>query len=229
MEDWLSRLESMQLKRSELNMLIMDYLVAEGFKEAAERFKIEAGIEMPLGESSAVGGLDSNEMDQRIGVRSAIEEGNIKRAIQLINTYYPELIDNNRHLYFKLQQQQLIELIRKHMVDEALKFAQEQLSVDGDYLQLPELERTLSLLAFDKPESSPYSDLLHPAHRQQLASEINECILKEQSGEEEASKPKLVSLLKLLLWTQSELERKKVKFCKINDLPSASFAPQHDD
>jgi len=114
------------------------------------------------------------------------------------------------------------------MVDDALKFAQEQLSVDGDYLQLPELERTLSLLAFDKPESCPYSDLLHPSHRQQLASEINESILKEQSGEEEASKPKLVSHLKLLLWTQSELERKKVKFSKITDLASASFSHNDD-
>ncbi len=122
----------------------------------------------------------------------------------------------------------MIELIRDHMVEEALKFAQEQLSVDGDYLQLPELERTLSLLAFDKPESSPYSDLLHSSHRQQLASEVNEAILKEQSGEGEASKPKLVTLIKLLLWTQNELDRKKVKYTKINDLTSASFSSNGD-
>jgi hypothetical protein len=114
------------------------------------------------------------------------------------------------------------------MVEEALKFAQEQLSVDGDYLQLPDLERTLSLLAFDKPESSPYSDLLHSSHRQQLASEVNEAILKEQSGEGEASKPKLVTLIKLLLWTQNELDRKKVKYTKMNDLTSASFSSNGD-
>jgi hypothetical protein len=114
------------------------------------------------------------------------------------------------------------------MVEEALKFAQEQLSVDGDYLQLPELERTLSLLAFDKPETSPYSDLLHSSHRQQLASEVNEAILKEQSGEGEASKPKLVTLIKLLLWTQNELDRKKVKYTKMNDLTSASFSSNGD-
>ena len=109
-------------------------------------------------------------------------------------------------------------------MEEALQFSQQQLSVDGDYLQLPELERTLSLLAFEKPESSPYADLLHPSHRQQLASEVNESILKEESGEGQASKPKLVSLIKLLLWTQSELEKKKVKFTKISDLMSASFS-----
>ena len=126
------------------------------------------------------------------------------------------------------KQQQLIELIRDHLLEEALQFSQQQLSVDGDYLQLPELERTLSLLAFDKPEMSPYSDLLHASHRQQLASEVNEAILKEQSGEGEPPKPKLVSLIKLLLWTQSELDKKKIKFTRISDLTSASFSSNGD-
>lgn len=114
------------------------------------------------------------------------------------------------------------------MVEEALKFAQEQLSVDGDYLQLPELERTLSLLAFEKPETSPYADLLQTSHRQQLASEINEAILKEQSGDDEPHKPKLITLIKLLLWTQNELERKKIKFSKIIDLANATFVNSDD-
>ncbi|CAG2181681.1 unnamed protein product, partial [Oppiella nova] len=212
MEEWLGRLESMQLKRSELNLLIMDYLMAEGFKEAAERFKCEANIDAEK-INEMVGIRETNEqIDERISVRMAIEDGRIREAMKLINDYYPELIDNNRNLYFKLQQQQLIELIRDHLLEEALQFSQQQLSVDSDYLQLPELERTLSLLAFDKPENSPYSDLLHASHRQQLGSEVNEAILREQSGEGSSSKPKLVSLMKLLLWTQNELDKKKVKF-----------------
>jgi len=228
MDEWVTRLESMQLKRNELNLLIMDYLIAEGFKEAAERFKMEANIDVEK-ISGLVNNHESNEqIDQRIAVRGAIEGGRIREAMKLINDYYPELIDNNRNLYFKLQQQQLIELIRDHLLEEALQFSQQQLSVDGDYLQLPELERTLSLLAFDKPEMSPYSDLLHSSHRQQLASEVNEAILKEQSGEGEPSKPKLVSLIKLLLWTQNELDKKKIKFTRISDLTSASFSSNGD-
>ncbi|XP_054155057.1 glucose-induced degradation protein 8 homolog [Oppia nitens] len=224
MDEWLSRLESMQLKRSELNLLIMDYLMAEGFKEAAERFKCEANIDTEKMSEMVNIRETSDQMDRRIEVRNAIEDGKIKEAMNKINEYYPELIDNNRHLYFKLQQQQLIELIRDHLLEEALQFSQQQLSVDGDYLQLPELERTLSLLAFEKPENSPYADLMHASHRQQLASELNEAILKEESGEGHAAKPKLVSLIKLLLWTQNELEKKKVKFTKISDLMSASFS-----
>ena len=114
-------------------------------------------------------------------------------------------------------------MIRDQKIDEALKFAQEQLSVDEDYLQLPELERTLALFAFDKPESSPYSDLLHISHRQQLASEVNEIILKEQSGTDQPCKPHLVNLVKLLLWTQNELDKKKISFNKMTDLIDCTF------
>ena len=122
-----------------------------------------------------------------------------------------------------LQQQHLIELIRRQEVEEALAFAQEQLSVDEDYLQLSELERTLALLAFDKPENSPYADLLHLSHRQQLASEINQCILREQLGSDDSSQPQLVTLVKLLLWTQEELRKKKVPFPEMTDLTTASI------
>jgi len=225
-DEWLEAIDDIEVRRYELNVLIMDYLISEGFKEAAERFKKEAGVDMKrLTETinQAAKGESSAAMEKRIQIRCSIEDGRIPEAMKLMNDYYPELIDNNRHLYFKLQQQQLIELIRGQHIEESLKFAQEQLSVDGDYLQLPELERTLSLLAFDKPESSPYSDLLHSSHRQQLASEVNEVILKEESGDAELSKPRLITLLKLLLWTQSELERKKIKFPKISDLATATI------
>lgn len=119
-------------------------------------------------------------------------------------------------------------MIRNLKIEEALKFAQEQLGVDGNNLQLEELERTLSLLAFENPENSPYSDLLHTAHRQHLASRINEAILKDQFGDGETPTPKLVTLLKLLLWTQNELETKKVKFTKLVDLPHGTFASSSD-
>jgi len=212
-----------------MNVLIMDYLVAEGFKEAAERFKVESGVEMSrIGATCSSGPETVLLLDQRINVRQAIEDGQVLEAIKLINKFYPELLDENQSLYFKLQQQQLIELIRGQFVEEALSFAQEQLSVDEDFLQLEELERTLALLAFDKPENSPYADLLHLSHRQQLASEVNEAILKSQLGTNDINKPQLVTLVKLLLWTQNELENKKIKFPKMTDLTTATINGQTD-
>ena len=87
-----------------------------------------------------------------------------------MNQLHPELLDNDRYLHFHLQQLHLIELIRSGRIEEALQFAQEQLSEAGESDEniLSELERTLALLAFDEPLKSPFSDLLHPTHRQKV-------------------------------------------------------------
>ena len=52
-----------------------------------------------------------------------------------------------------------------------MKYAQEELAERGEENKevLSELERTLALLAFDKPEQSPFGDLLHPSHRQKVS------------------------------------------------------------
>ena len=102
-EEWISNLSKLSLKRNEINLLIMDYLISEGFKEAAERFKTEANIDTEKVFEIKNYSETNEQIDQRIAVRNAIENGNIEYAIRLINDYYPELIDNNRHLYFKLQ------------------------------------------------------------------------------------------------------------------------------
>ena len=68
------------------------------------------------------------------------------------------------------QQQQLIELIRYGRVEDALKFASEQLAERGEEEPsvLEELERTLALLAFEDPSQSPFADLLSLSHRQKV-------------------------------------------------------------
>ena len=74
------------------------------------------------------------------------------------------------HLF--VQQLHLIELIRAGKVEEALQFAQEQLSEVGesDPSVLTELERTMALLAFEDPTNCPFSDLLNQTHRQKVHS-----------------------------------------------------------
>ena len=70
------------------------------------------------------------------------------------------------------QQQQLIELIRESRLEDAIRFASEQLAERGeeDPVVLEELERTLALLAFEDPHQSPFSDLLSHSHRQKVRS-----------------------------------------------------------
>lgn len=208
-EEWMERLEGLHIQRADMNRLIMNYLVTEGFKEAAEKFQMESGIKPSV---------DLDTLDDRIKIRDAIQNGRIQDAIAMVNKLHPELLDNDRYLFFHLQQQHLIELIRDRNTEEALKFAQEQLAERGEENQevLGELERTLALLAFDEPEKSPFGDLLHPSHRQKVASELNAAILKMEN--QDSTTPKLANLLKLLLWAQDELDKKKMKYSKMTDL-----------
>ena len=67
---------------------------AEGFKEAAEKFRMESGVQPSI---------DLDTLDDRIKIREAIQQGHIQDAISLVNSLHPELLDNNRYLYFHLQ------------------------------------------------------------------------------------------------------------------------------
>ena len=70
------------------------YFTVEGFKEAAEKFEIEAGLQAPVN-------LDN--LDNRIKIRDHIQSGLISEAKNLITKLMPELLDNERYLYFLLQ------------------------------------------------------------------------------------------------------------------------------
>lgn len=83
MDDWLENLEWSQLRRSEMNQLIMEYLIHEGFKEAAERFKIEAGIQMP---SNAPHSETPEAMERRIQVRLRFLKQNAK-SCEMVDSY----------------------------------------------------------------------------------------------------------------------------------------------
>ena len=68
--------------------------VSEGFKESAEKFRLETGIQPSI---------DLNELDDRIKIRDRIQNGCIEDAISLVNNLHPELLDNDRYLFFHLQ------------------------------------------------------------------------------------------------------------------------------
>ncbi|XP_053481055.1 glucose-induced degradation protein 8-A homolog isoform X1 [Ictalurus furcatus] len=212
-EEWMEKLNNVHIQRADMNRLIMNYLVTEGFKEAAEKFRMESGIEPSV---------DLDSLDERIKIREMILKGQIQEAISLINSLHPELLDTNRYLYFHLQQQHLIELIRLRETEAALEFAQSQLAEQGEESRecLTEMERTLALLAFDNPEESPFGDLLNMMQRQKVWSEVNQAVLDYENRE---STPKLAKLLKLLLWAQNELDQKKVKYPKMTDLSKGTI------
>ncbi len=211
--EWMKSVHGIHVPRSDMNRLIMDYLITEGFKEAAEKFKHEACADSHPAYDS---------LEERLKIREAVQLGNIEEAITFTNNLNPEILDSKQRLYFHLQQQQLIELVRERKVERALEFSQNIMAELGlensDFLE--ELERTMALLAYENPEMSPFGDLLNFSQRHKVASELNAAILE---ADHQQTNSRLENLLKMLLWVQSELDEKKEKYPKMTDIANGTI------
>ncbi|KAM0072602.1 putative transcription factor interactor and regulator LisH family [Helianthus debilis subsp. tardiflorus] len=210
-EEWEKKLSDVKIQKEDMNKLVMNFLVTEGYVDAAEKFRMESGTEH----------IDLATITDRMAVKKAVQSGNVEDAIEKVNDLNPEILDTNPQLFFHLQQQRLIELIRNGKVEEALEFAQEELAPRGEENQsfLEELERTVALLAFEDVKNSPVGDLLDISQRLKTASEVNAAILTSQSHEKD---PKLPSLLRMLLWAQNQLDE-KAAYPRITDLFTATL------
>ena len=60
----------------------MDYLVIEGYKDAAERFSMESGLSPQV---------DLESIENRMNIRSAIQRGDVEDAIGRVNELDPEV------------------------------------------------------------------------------------------------------------------------------------------
>ncbi|KAD2047911.1 hypothetical protein E3N88_41952 [Mikania micrantha] len=211
-EEWEKKLNDVKIQKEDMNKLVMNFLVTEGYVDAAEKFRMESGTEPDI---------DLATITDRMAVKKAVQLGNVEDAIEKVNDLNPEILDTNPQLFFHLQQQRLIELIRNGKVEEALEFAQEELAPRGEENQsfLEELERTVALLAFEDVKNSPVGDLLDISQRLKTASEVNAAILTSQSHEKD---PKLPGLLRMLLWAQNQLDE-KAAYPRITDLFTATL------
>ncbi|GMH05417.1 hypothetical protein Nepgr_007257 [Nepenthes gracilis] len=211
-EEWEKKLNEVKIRKEDMNKLVMNFLVTEGYVDAAEKFRMESGTEPDI---------DLATITDRMAVKKAVQCGNVLDAIEKVNDLNPEILDTNPQLFFHLQQQRLIELIRNGKIEEALEFAQEELAPRGEENQsfLEELERTVALLAFEDVSNCPVGELLDISQRLKTASEVNAAILTSQSHEKD---PKLPSLLKMLIWAQNQLDE-KAAYPRIKDLSTAAL------
>lgn len=67
---------------SELNKLVMDYLVTGGYPHAAEKFSREANVQAHTSWDAIV---------ERVEIRDAIHKGDLQLAIEKINELNPEV------------------------------------------------------------------------------------------------------------------------------------------
>uniref|UniRef100_A0A0N5AEP4 CTLH domain-containing protein n=1 Tax=Syphacia muris TaxID=451379 RepID=A0A0N5AEP4_9BILA len=181
-----------ELPSDEMKSLVVDYLISEGYREAAELLCSDAGIAFPK---------DSAEnLDARMAIRDAIVDGRIEEAIYKINNLVPELLATNSLLHLQLLQQHLIELIRQKKLEESLKFAEEFLVEKCEkHPEMQEkLEKTFSLLAFEKPEESPFASLV------EVATEVNSAVLKALH---KPAVPRIEALFRMVVWAGQQLKR----------------------
>ncbi|XP_059292265.1 protein GID8 homolog isoform X2 [Lycium ferocissimum] len=211
-DDWGKRVNDVKIRKDDTNRLVMNFLVTEGYVEAAEKFKMESGTNPDI---------DLATITDRMAVKKAVQSGNVDDAIEKVNDLNPEILDTNPQLFFHLQQQRLIELIRNGKVKEALEFAQEELAPRGEENKtfLEDLEKTVALLAFKDVSNCPVGELLDVSQRLKTASEVNAAILTSQSHEKD---PKLPSLLKMLIWAQNQLDEKAF-YPRVNNMSTASL------
>ena len=70
----------------DLNKLVMNYLMIEGYKDAAEKFAQEANLNPEH--------FDMTAIEDRMVIRNAIQNGYIDEAIEKVNDLDPEVIKN---------------------------------------------------------------------------------------------------------------------------------------
>lgn len=76
---WIVELTSIN---RDINYLVMDYLVTNGYPAAAKRFAAEANI-LPK--------VDIESIQERVEIRGAIHSGDIQTAIEKINELSPQV------------------------------------------------------------------------------------------------------------------------------------------
>jgi len=171
---WQARLAELEVNKTFMNRLVLDYLVIEGYKDAAEAFARESGVAPEV---------DLDTISDRMSIRESVQRGDVEAAVARVNELDPTILRGNSQLAFHLRQQQLIEIIREGRIEDALVFAQQELAPAGEQNPafLEELERTMALLAFEDSATCPVGHLLEPTQRYKTASELNGAILASQA------------------------------------------------
>jgi len=211
--EWGARLDGVDLAAGALDRVVLDWLINQGYAEAARTF---------CAESSLCGAaVQVEEISARVALKEDLVLGRVGRAIEAAYAVDEQIFENDRRLLFELHRQQLIELIRSGDVPASLVYAHDKLAplVEQNPDFLPDLEEVMMLLASADASRSPSAHLLSAQQRRDVANKLNEAVLRAQGHEEH---PSLLVLLRALRWAQAELrDRMSVNFPVIDDLRMA--------
>ncbi|KAI5304749.1 hypothetical protein KEM56_005998 [Ascosphaera pollenicola] len=181
---YLERVDQVSFSKSDLNRLVMDYLVTAGYPSAAANLALEAEIDADAIDGwSFPGSVDT--VRARADIRNALLMGQVGKAISIINDVDSMLLDKCSSLHFAVLQLQFIELIRPLSsptsdISAALRFATHNLAplAPTNSKFLSQLEQTMCLLIFPRDKLTPdLLKLLDPSLRETVAKRVNRALL----------------------------------------------------
>ncbi|ONL95756.1 LisH and RanBPM domains containing protein [Zea mays] len=79
-DEWERKLRDVKIRKEDMNRLVMNFLVTEGFVDAADKFRIESGTQPEI---------DLAIIADRMEVKRAVQSGNVQEAIEKINDLNP--------------------------------------------------------------------------------------------------------------------------------------------
>ena len=212
-EKWNEELSKIKINREDMNKLVLNYLIIEGHKEAVEKFLKETNLKCDY---------DENLLEKRMIIRNLIINGKIDEAINEINNINIEILEKNPSIHFELQKQKLIEIIKQNKIEESILFAQRTLYpiTQNNEKLLNELEKIMSLLAFEDINQSPFKELGTVEQLKKLSSIVNLQILSSQMQPTDLILPMVMKLLK---YSQEEL-KKEIDFPEIVSVSPLKFS-----
>ncbi|KAF4983314.1 hypothetical protein FZEAL_1252 [Fusarium zealandicum] len=102
-----------------IQALVLQFLQHDGYVETARAFAEDMKVQkeaLSLDPGVTVDGVnlrDDEDANNRQRIRRAILEGDIDRALKYTNAYYPHVLQDNEHVYFRLRCRRFIEMVRK--------------------------------------------------------------------------------------------------------------------
>ncbi|KAK9820291.1 hypothetical protein WJX72_008659 [[Myrmecia] bisecta] len=200
-----ARIEAVPLPRSGkaasvLGELIFNHLTHHGHWETAAAVAHDM-----LGNTMEVSPTRVQEIKERRRVYDLVVHGQMKDAMALTEVTAPGTLQSHPKVAFRLQCQNFVELVREGQDEAAMAFGRAVLAHAAKTADDNELlQDSLSLLAYDDPQTSPCGHLLGTAHRAELASALNSAMLAQMGGQEESA---LERLYRHAVVLQQELTR----------------------
>ncbi|RDA93597.1 hypothetical protein CP533_6137 [Ophiocordyceps camponoti-saundersi (nom. inval.)] len=114
-----SKLEPGMNETDLIQTLVLQFLQHDGYVETARAFAEDMRAQRqalsldPTAEVAGVNIKDEEDANNRQRIRKAILEGDIDRALKYTNAYYPQVLQDNEEVYFRLRCRKFIEMVCK--------------------------------------------------------------------------------------------------------------------